>query len=40
MACHYYPEIALTKLKTELGNNKKPLLVWALDNGAAGERGL
>lgn len=40
MTCHNYPEIALAKLKIEIGSNKKPLLVWALDNGAAGERAM
>ncbi|HGN2570836.1 toprim domain-containing protein [Providencia rettgeri] len=40
MTCHNYPEVALNALKAALGNNKKPLLVWALDNGAAGERAM
>ncbi|HHR6051376.1 TPA: toprim domain-containing protein [Providencia alcalifaciens] len=40
MTCHNYPEVALNTLRAALGNNKKPLLVWALDNGAAGKRAM
>lgn len=36
MTCHNYPEVA----RAALGNNKRTLLVWALDNGAAGERAM
>ncbi|MEX5874401.1 toprim domain-containing protein [Providencia hangzhouensis] len=40
MTCHNYPDIALTSLKAALGGKPLPLLVWALDNGAAGERAM
>lgn len=40
MSCHNYPNIALKSLREALGDKKAPLLVWALDNGAAGERAM
>ncbi|MBE8613929.1 bifunctional DNA primase/helicase [Morganella morganii] len=40
MTCHNYPDIALNALREALGTEKKPLLVWALDNGSAGERAM
>jgi len=40
MSCHNYPEHALAALKTAVGANKKPLLVWALDKGNAGEKAI
>lgn len=38
MSCYNYPHVALQALRCALDPNKKPLLVWALDNGIAGER--
>ncbi|EMK2701238.1 toprim domain-containing protein [Providencia rettgeri] len=40
MSCHNYPDVALKMLKEALGDKKMPVLVWALDNGPAGERGM
>lgn len=40
MTCHNYPEIALNELRAALDAKKKPLLIWALDNGTAGERAI
>ncbi|HGJ5863625.1 MAG TPA: toprim domain-containing protein [Arsenophonus nasoniae] len=40
MSCHNYPEHALAQLKIALGENKKPVLIWALDNGKAGEKAI
>lgn len=40
MSCHNYPDIALKTLKAALGDKKMPVLVWALDNGTAGERAM
>ncbi|WP_426578006.1 toprim domain-containing protein [Xenorhabdus stockiae] len=40
MSCHNYPDIALKALREALGDKQAPALVWALDNGAAGERAM
>ncbi|WGL95593.1 toprim domain-containing protein [Arsenophonus nasoniae] len=40
MSCHNYPEQSLQALRAALGDRKPPLLVWALDNGKAGENAI
>lgn len=40
MSCHNYPDISLNALREALSGKKMPLLVWALDNGQAGERAM
>lgn len=40
MSCHNYPDIALKSLRETLGDKNAPTLIWALDNGAAGERAM
>ncbi|MFS1539667.1 MAG: toprim domain-containing protein [Candidatus Phlomobacter fragariae] len=37
MSCHN-SQSTLATFKTALGEDKKPLLVWALDNGSAGKK--
>ncbi len=40
MSCHNYPDIALKSLREALNGKKAPHLIWALDNGTAGERAM
>lgn len=40
MSCHNYPDKALNALRDALGDKVAPRLVWALDNGNAGERAM
>ena len=39
MTCHNYPTLPLMHWR-EAWAQRKPLLVWALDNGSAGERAM
>lgn len=38
MSCNNYPAKALGQLLAQRGNSPRPILVWALDGGAAGKR--
>ncbi|HEN3438260.1 TPA: toprim domain-containing protein [Yersinia enterocolitica] len=40
MTCNNYPEKALHALAVSYGSNPRPVLVWALDTGNAGERAI
>lgn len=40
MSCHNYPHVSLHALREALSGKEMPLLVWALDNGQAGERAM